>query len=108
VAAGQGAYFLVTGLWSIVSRPTFEAVTGPKEDYWLVRTVGVLTSAIGGSLITAARRDRVPAELAGLAAASALGLAAIDVYYVSVGRISRVYLADAAVELAIVSAWEHA
>jgi hypothetical protein len=46
----QAAYFLVTGLWPIVSRPTFEAVTGPKTDYWLVRTVGALASVIGTTL----------------------------------------------------------
>jgi hypothetical protein len=38
----QGGYFLFTGIWPLVSRRTFEAVTGPKKDFWLAQTVGVL------------------------------------------------------------------
>jgi hypothetical protein len=36
--------------------PSFEAVTGPKRERWLVRTVGVLVLAIGGTLTLAAAR----------------------------------------------------
>lgn len=60
----QAAYFLVSGLWPIVSRPTFEAVTGPKTDYWLVRTVGGLACVIGTTLGVASYRNRVSRELA--------------------------------------------
>jgi hypothetical protein len=67
----QAAYFLVTGLWPIVSRPTFEAVTGPKTDYWLVRTVGALASVIGTTLGVASYRNRVSSELAVLGIGSA-------------------------------------
>ena len=63
----QAAYFLVSGLWPIVSRPTFEAVTGPKTDYWLVRTVGGLACVIGTTLGVASYRNRVSRELAVLA-----------------------------------------
>jgi hypothetical protein len=47
-ATTQAAYYLMTGLWPLFHRRSFEAVTGPKTDYWLVRTVGVLVAAIGG------------------------------------------------------------
>jgi hypothetical protein len=33
-------YLLATGVWSLVHRRSFERVTGPKEDYWLVQAVG--------------------------------------------------------------------
>jgi hypothetical protein len=32
----------MTGLWPLVSIGTFQQVTGPKTDLWLVKTVGVL------------------------------------------------------------------
>lgn len=84
---------------------TFEAVTGPKTDRWLVKTVGVLVAIIGGVLVAGGRKRRVPSEVTALAAASALGLAGIDVNYAARGRISRVYLLDAVLELALVAAW---
>jgi hypothetical protein len=105
LALGQGIYYLVTGIWALVSIRTFEAVTGPKTDRWLVKTVGVLVSVIGGVLILAGWRRRVEPEPAVLAAGSALGLAAIDTVYAARGRISKVYLLDAVSELALVAAW---
>ena len=38
----EGVYFFLTGLWPVVHLPSFIAVTGPKRDLWLVRTVGLL------------------------------------------------------------------
>jgi hypothetical protein len=43
-----------------------------------------------------------------LATSSAAALTAIDVAYVSRGRISRVYLLDAAAEIALIAAWGYA
>lgn len=69
---------LLTVLWSLLSIDTFQKVTGPKTDLWLVKTVGVIGAVLGVS-----------------------GLAAVDVFYVAKGRISPVYLLDAAAELAL-------
>jgi hypothetical protein len=104
VALAQGAYYVVTGLWPIVSLPSFERVTGPKTDDWLVRTVGLLAAAIGGVLAWrgASRRSR-PDPALGIS--SALAFATTDVVHVARGRISRIYLADAAAELALAVAW---
>jgi hypothetical protein len=35
----QGGYYLLTGIWSLVHRRSFEAITGPKHEYWLVQSV---------------------------------------------------------------------
>jgi uncharacterized transporter YbjL len=86
-----------------VSRSAFEAVTGPKRDWWLVQTVGALVTVIGGALISGAVQRRESPELVGVAAGSATALAAIDVVYVARRRISPSYLGDAAVELAVVA-----
>jgi hypothetical protein len=105
IAAGQGAFYLVTGVWPLISMRTFESVTGPKVDKWLVKTVGVLVAAIGASLLLSARRRRIAPEMRFLALASAAGLAAIDVTYVVKGRIAPVYLLDALTELALIEMW---
>ena len=105
VALGQGAYYLATGVWPLVSMRTFESVTGPKVDKWLVKTVGVLVSVIGASLMLAARRTAVSPEARLLATGSAAGLAAIEFIYVARGRISPVYLLDAVSEIALLKMW---
>ena len=38
---------------AILGRRSFEAVTGPKIDYWLVRTVGGLLVAVGAVIVNA-------------------------------------------------------
>ncbi len=105
LALGQAVYFAVTGVWPLVSMRTFEAVTGPKTDHWLVRTVGILVTVIGAVLGLAGWRRRVPPETAVLAVGSAAGLAAIDVVYVAKGRISPIYLLDALAEAVLIVAW---
>jgi hypothetical protein len=98
----QGAYFVVTGLWPVVHMPSFEAITGPKVDDWLVKMVGLLAAVIGGTLYTAARGRNRSYEILLLAIASALAFTMIDTWYSVTGRISLIYLADAVVEIAIV------
>ncbi len=105
LALVQGGYYLLTGVWSLLSPGTFQAVTGPKHDYWLVRTVGVLVSVIGGVLAMAGLRKQTTREVPLLAVGSAAGLGAIDVVYAAKGRISKVYLVDAVAQAALVFAW---
>ena len=100
---GQAGYYLVTGLWPILHMGSFEAITGPKVDDWLVKMVGLLAATIGISLAVAVLNRRWNAEVRALAILSALSFAAIDVRYALSGRISPIYLADAAVELVIVA-----
>ena len=94
----QGVYYLITGVWPLVSMSTFEAVTGPKTDDWLVQTVGVLAAVIGAALVAGAMRRPPHRETLMLSVLSILGFAAVDVFFVSGGVISRIYLADAAVQ----------
>lgn len=101
----QALYFLVTGLWPCIEIRSFQKVSGPKTDLWLVKTVGVLVSVIGGVIAAAGMRQRITPEIAGLAVGSSAGLAAIDIYYSSRGRISRVYLLDALAEAVFIGAW---
>lgn len=102
---GQGLYYLITGVWPLASIGTFQLVTGPKIDHWLVKTVGVLVSVIGGVLIMAGLRRRVTPEVKLLAVGSAAGFTAIDTVYVARRRISPIYLADALAELCLILLW---
>lgn len=101
----QGVFYLLTGLWPLVSATTFEKVTGPKTDFWLVKTVGVLVAVVGGILTMAGLRRKPSPETALLAVGSAASLAAVDMVYVSKNRISAVYLVDAIAELVLILAW---
>lgn len=105
LALAQGLYFGATGVWPIVHMRSFLAVTGPKTDLWLVKTVGALIGVVGASLVVAGRRGRIGPETALLAMASAAALGAVDVVYVAKGRIPPVYLLDAVAEAGIVAAW---
>ena len=99
MALAQGLYYLSTGLWSVVSLSTFQKVTGPKTDRWLVQANG-LQLAVAGAVLTVAglRRSNGP-EIPLLGAGSAAGQGGIDLFYAGVRRrISRVYLIDALVE----------
>jgi hypothetical protein len=101
--AAQGAYYVATGVAPFVSRRAFEAVTGPKREWWLVQTVGALVTAVGAGLLSAAAHDRVTPELESIASGCATALAAIDIVYVARGRIAPAYLGDAAVELVLLA-----
>jgi hypothetical protein len=95
----KAGYYLATGVAPFVSRRLFESITGPKREWWLVQTVGALVAAVGAGELSAAVRDRRNPEVLGIGAGCAAGLAAIDVVYVMRGRISPVYLADAAIQV---------
>ncbi len=105
LAMGQGIFYLITGIWPLLSMGTFQAVTGPKADRWLVKTVGVLISVIGGVLLLSGVRKDESSEIALLATASAAGLTAIDAVYVARKRISPIYLLDAVAEVALIGGW---
>lgn len=105
VALLQGIFYLLTGLWGVVHRSSFEQVTGPKTDYWLVRTVGALVAVTGIVLLVAVSQERLPLEVFLLAVSNAAALTAIDVVYVTRERIARVYLLDAATEVVLIVAW---
>ena len=101
----QAIFYIASGIWPLVSMRTFEAVTGPKVDRWLVKTVGVLVAVIGSGLALASRRRQLAPEIVLVAAGSAAALATIDTVYVAKRRISPVYLLDAVAEIALVAGW---
>ena len=103
IASFQSAYYVSTGLWAIVHRGSFERVTGPKQDYWLVRTVGGLAVAIGVTLGASAAAERRSRDAAVLGITSGLAFGFADLQAATAA--SRIYLGDAALHALLVSAW---
>jgi len=97
----QSAYYVVTGAWPVVHMRSFEAVTGPKTDHWLVHMVGLLTVAIGVTLWP--RAGRVASPVRTLAVWAAASYLVIDAVYAATGVISPVYLLDAVAEAALIA-----
>jgi hypothetical protein len=108
IAAVQGVYYVATGIWPLVSMRTFEEVTGPKVDRWLVKTVGLLIGVLGGTLVASSARGGPSRDLQWAAIGSAAALTAVDVNYSLKGRISPVYLLDAVLEVVLVGLWAEA
>jgi ABC-type cobalamin transport system permease subunit len=104
IIAAQAVYYISTGAWAVAHRRSFEAVTGRKPDYWLVRTVGLLATAIGAALAVAARSERSSAESGVLAVGAGAAFSLVDVVCVARRRVDPIYLGDAALHAALAAA----
>ena len=105
LAIVQAGYFVITGVWPILNMRSFVAVTGPKVDYWLVKTVGVLVTVVGLAIGIAALRGNFGIETFVLAVGSAAALGAVDVIYATKRVIPKIYLADAVAEAILITGW---
>lgn len=101
----QGGYFFLTGIWPILHIESFIAVTGPKEDIWLVKTVGMVITCVGAGFLVGGLLRNYEWPLVVIAILSPLGFIIVDVHYVSQDVISPIYLADAVVELLFLLSW---
>lgn len=101
----QGVFFITTGLWPMISMRTFETVTGPKVDDWLVKTVGLLIAVSGVELVRSGLRSNTPKKAAVLGVGDSLTLGAISLIYSLKGRISKVYLLDTLIEFSFAALW---
>lgn len=105
LTVGQGLYYGATGIWPLLHLSSFMRVTGPKVDGWLVKTVGALVAVSGVALISAGRAGRITPETVILGAGQPVAFILIDSIYAAKGRISRIYLADAALQLLLLAGW---
>jgi hypothetical protein len=105
VALAQGLYFVVSGAWALVHIKSFQRVTGPKTDLWLVKTVGLLLVAIGAGLLLAVGMRQFDPALILIAMGSATALLAIELVYVGKRVIARIYLLDALIEASFLIVW---
>ena len=105
LARAHGVLNVVGGVWPLVHISSFEAVFGPKTDRWLVKTVAGLLIVNGLAQLATSPSAEGMRQARRLGVGTAAVLAAIDLVYVPAGRISKMYLLDAAVEVAWIMAW---
>jgi hypothetical protein len=96
----QGCFYVIMGAWPILHMMSFETVSGPKKDKWLVKTVGLMICCSGIIFLKFADTDA--AKL--LAILNAICLGSIDVYYVIRRVIWKTYLIDAVIEAGFIIA----
>ena len=101
----QGFYYVVAGIWPVVSIRTFEAISGPKTDDWLVQTMGLLIAVIGGILLAAGFRRAMTLEIGLLAAGSAAALGGAGSFFALRRVIWPIYLVDGFIELVLIALW---
>lgn len=105
LALAQGLYDLVGGLWPLLHFRSFEEVTGPKVDHWLVRTVAGMLVVMGVVLLRDAYRNRVPDSMRTMAGGLS-GVLAIVALISSVGGwISWTYFLDGLIHLSFALGW---
>ncbi|AZB35831.1 hypothetical protein [Chryseobacterium bernardetii] len=97
-------YYLLTAVWPFVHLESFFAVTGPKTDIWLVKTVSLLLFPYT-FLILYIMHVRYSPLITVTIILGCLGLAGIDLYYYLKGVIRWVYLIDFILELIFVMYW---
>jgi hypothetical protein len=101
----HASYIFVTAVWPLVNIESFMLVTGPKADIWLVKTVGALLIPISLCMFSYLRKQTPDESLIILASGTTISFICIDVYYATTDVISDIYLADAAVELLLLTGW---
>ncbi len=101
----HAVYIFITALWPIVDVESFMAVTGPKTDVWLVKTVGALLIPVALTMMVYCTMNTDVRPLALLAGGIALSFIVIDVSYALPDIIPDIYLADAAVEFVFFVGW---
>ncbi|MFC5270014.1 hypothetical protein [Adhaeribacter terreus] len=98
-------FYFITGLWPLIDIVSFMAVTGPKTDIWLVKTVGMLITACSIGMLAASFRKKPQPDVILIVIGFAAFLSFVDIYYVLKDVIWPVYLADAAVEILLILLW---
>jgi hypothetical protein len=101
----HGLYILVTALWPLLDIKSFMEVTGPKNDIWLVKTVGVLLIPIVICLFSALFLETHPVPVILVGISCSAGLAVIDFYYTSNKTIRGIYAWDGVLEIIFLTGW---
>ena len=77
----QGFYYLVTGLWSIISIESFSSFTKYQGDYFLKHTNGILFFTLGILFIYSVFKQELIKQIPFFAFLTALGVMVVEVYY---------------------------
>lgn len=97
----QGSYYVLTGIWPFMHLSSFEAVTGPKNNIFLLHMVSALIIVIGIALLLSIRQEKTRSIIF-LATGSPLAFMVIEIIYRA--QIHWVYFLDFAVEVILLAA----
>jgi hypothetical protein len=101
----QAIYYYSTALWPLLDMNSFMEISGPKNDKWLVKTVSVVLLAVSNAILAAVYLQNISVPVIILSISCCIGLLVIDIYYVRMKVILRVYLADATIEFFLLTGW---
>ena len=101
----QAIFYGFTGIWPLIHLDSFLAVTGPKTDIWLVKTVGILIVPYSLLCFYAAFNSKRIPVIALANIICCLGLAIVDIYYYFRSVIKWVYLVDSVIEIFFLIYW---
>lgn len=96
---------MITGLWPIFSMHSFQKVTGPKTDEWLVKTIGMLITVSGFNLLRSAFHHQISKDTAFNSIGQAFSIGSVSLFYSLKGRIPKIYLLEAAAEFTLLVLW---
>lgn len=100
----QAAHYILTGLWAVLHLRSFEALTGKKQDRWLVRSTGLMIATVGSYFLMAGVQGPSPrTRWFGMLFPAALATA--DVCWAWRSTRAKAYLADALVAGIVIGAW---
>ncbi len=79
VILGQGAYYVLTGLWSLAHFPSFAGAVALRINPFQAQAFGAVIVVVGGCLLEAARREPPSSfpTLLGAAVASAIAIVSL-------------------------------
>lgn len=100
----EATVYAVTGLWPIIHYSSFEKITGPKADVWLVIVVGWFITICSAAMFSS-YFGNISREGLVIALGTPVILGTLDVYYVLKKEISKVYLIDAVLEFFFAVCW---
>lgn len=101
----QGVFFIATGLWPVVHLQSFERLARTNVEGWKVKALGGVIALVGATLVAASLKRRDDTAVRVLGVGSALALALTDLFFASKKRGVPIYLADAAVQTGLATAW---
>lgn len=102
---GHGLYLLVGGLWPLLYMQGFEAVTGPKVEHFLVRSIALILLLTAANLFTQLDKPRVEQSATVMAAGVSLILGLVGIISAAGGWVWPIYFIDGGVHTLFALSW---
>ena len=101
----HGLYLTIGGLWPLFYLQGFEAVTGPKVEDFLVRTIALILLLTAVVLFLQLRKPKAEQSAIAMAAGVSFILGLVGIITAAGGWIRPIYFADGAIHLLFAMSW---